>query len=288
MIPSFIIIGAQKAGTTSLFDLLSALPSVYMPGQKELQFFNDDSQYSLGMQHYRGYFGKMLSHQICGEASPQYLGSNKAARRITEQCNQSRLIALLRDPIERATSHYHMTSRRGRTSKSLDQAISDRLTGPVGNPEEPDMNEDYLVLGEYGRQLAWYSEHFQNGLLHVLFLEDLKAKPEYELEKLRRYLGIDDPIASFQFPHTHRGGRSRFKRFDSFLRNSKVLRALARAFLSVDQRQALRFRYETRYNVRTGPQPDRLDADLERRVRRYFKNDTSKLEHMLGRSVPWR
>lgn len=258
-----------------------------MPPQKELQFFNNDSLYAQGLTAYIEQFKNRAVGQICGEASPQYMCSQQASRRISETCRQTRLIAILRDPVKRASSHYDMTSRRGRTSQSFSDAVADRLKCPVGSFDEPSIDEDYLILGLYGLQLERYRQHHANGRLHVVFLEELQSNPQYELQRLGNYLGVEEPLASTKFPHAHKGGTARFNRIDRFVSRSALVRSVARLFLTAEQRQALRFKYETRYNVRVSERNTLADSRLEMQLREYFEDDTAKLESMLGRQVPW-
>ena len=110
----FLIIGAQKSGTTSLFKYLNQHPDIAMPADKEAPYFTNDELYSAGWQHYLGnYFTGYDQELLWGTASPQYMSDLRAAERITRDLPNTRLIAILRNPIERAYSHYLMQKRRG-------------------------------------------------------------------------------------------------------------------------------------------------------------------------------
>ena len=287
MQPDFIIIGAQKCGTTSLFEFLNASPNIYMPEHKETQFFNRSELYEQGIGSYEKFFSDAKSNQLLGEASPQYLSSQSAARRISEHCSDTRLIAILRDPVERAISHYHMTNRRGRTDLSLTDALLARLESPVGDSLEPNMDNDFLLIGEFGRQLSWYERFAENNQLHTIFLDEMRSEPGLQLTKLSEFLELDDGSIPRNFPHTHRGGTNRFKRLDRFLRNNKGIRSVARFLLSPEKRKAMSFMYDTKLSVRVSHELESIDANLESRLRHYFKNDKEKLESLIGRKVPW-
>jgi hypothetical protein len=110
--PAFLIIGAQKAGTSSLFRYLSQHPDIRLPKRKELHFF--DLQYSNGIDWYERLFPrkKIIKRQITGEASPFYLFHPLVPERVFNHYPNIRLIVLLRNPVDRAYSHFHMERNR--------------------------------------------------------------------------------------------------------------------------------------------------------------------------------
>src|SRR5512134_2872554 len=102
----FIIIGAQKAGTTALFRYLRRHPRIYMPLEKEIPFFSDDVLYARGWEQFaRRYYGHAPPDRLWGKATPRYMIHPDCPSRIRATMPDTRLIALLRDPIERCISH---------------------------------------------------------------------------------------------------------------------------------------------------------------------------------------
>lgn len=203
LMPNFIVIGAQKCGTTSLFEYLIEHPSISAPARKEIAFFS--RHFSKGINCYRSYFPTLFHRlgrqgHITGEASTGYICHPHAPRRIAETIPQVKLIALLRNPVDRAYSHYHHTVRRGRENLSFEEAIEkedERLHGLVERMLE---NENYynknfhyysyLSRGIYVEQLKIWLEAFRRDQILILRSESLDTQPSATLEKVLNFLDV--------------------------------------------------------------------------------------------------
>ena len=131
--PFFLIIGAQKAGTTALFSYLSQHPMIAPAERKEIHFFSNDGLYEKGLQYYRYNFPK-VKNKITFEVSPSYLMSPSAPKRIFDYNKHIRLIVILRDPVLRAYSAWNMYRERYRENRNW--FYDDWLKNVNGNPEE--------------------------------------------------------------------------------------------------------------------------------------------------------
>lgn len=120
----FLVIGAQKSGTTSLFHYLRAHPRIHIPFVKEIGFFSNERKFRKGVQWYLKHFSDAEPHQIVGEVSPQYMAHPAAPGRIHSLFPDTRLIAVLRNPIDRAHSAYRMAVRRGGEKRAVEEALS--------------------------------------------------------------------------------------------------------------------------------------------------------------------
>src|SRR5690606_13433578 len=130
---------------------LSAHPEIYMPAQKELAFFSDDKAYSRGVQEYLKRHFSEANGKVAGEASPHYMCFDKCASRIHEHFPDVKLVAVLRNPIDRAYSHYRMALRRKREDRTFEEAITALIDrGPVEDHHR-DTDKDFVLFGEYGR-----------------------------------------------------------------------------------------------------------------------------------------
>ena len=209
----FLVIGAQKAGTTTLWQLLREHPQLDLPAAKEAPFFADDRLYSLGMERYEAsYFGPRRPGVLRGSVSPQYMFDSGTvdvsaiAGRIAAELPEVKLIAILRDPVERAISHHRMSVRRGFERRTVERALRDQLSPgalaaarrPVGEVTPPDAvlrvysNSHYLSGGEYGRILAAYRQYFDRPQLLTVLTSDLAAAPNTVLAQIFRFLGVDE------------------------------------------------------------------------------------------------
>jgi hypothetical protein len=200
-LPSALIIGAQKSGTTSLFNYLVRHPDVLPSLRKEVHYF--DFNYDRGLNWYRAHFP--YTHQLRGgtltlDASPYYQVHPLVPQRAAELLPDVKLVALLRNPVDRALSHYQHEVRGGRETLSFAEAIEkepERLAG-----EEKRLREDpsyysynhhrysYMQRGLYVEQLRRWVEHFPRSQLLVLQAESLFRAPAEVTGEVYRFLGL--------------------------------------------------------------------------------------------------
>lgn len=215
-LPSFLIIGAQRSGTTSLFNYLVQHPDVVPPFGKEIHYF--DLHYDRGLNWYRGrfpYAHRLRRGALTLDASPYYLLHPLAPERAARLLPGVKLVALLRNPVERALSHYQHEVRDGRESLSFPAAIDredERLSG-----EEERLRSDpayysfnfhrysYLRRGVYVEQLRRWVQHFPRSQLLVLQSERLFRDPVAVTAAVHGFLGLR--------PH-------RLERYEPFLHGS--------------------------------------------------------------------
>jgi hypothetical protein len=199
-LPDFAIIGAQRCGTTFLYDLLTQHPQVEPATKKEVHYF--DLHFSRGTGWYRSHFPPRKEGVITGEASPYYLFHPHAAGRMAKVVPRARLIMLLRDPVERAYSHYHHQVRRGDEPLGFEEAVEAEETRLRGERERILEDEhyrgfvyqhfSYLSRGIYVDQLVQWSRYFGGDQTLVLKSEDLFDRTPDALEPVLRFLGLPD------------------------------------------------------------------------------------------------
>ncbi len=211
-LPDFLILGVQRGGTTSLYNYLCQHPWVAAASGKELHFF--DNQYEPTLASYRAHFPlkyRLVLHRrrkrgfsrqraLTGEASPYYLYHPLVPQRVAAHLPQARLIALLRNPAERAVSHYWHEHRKGREPLEMlaaFEAEAERIapewqavaSGQV--PHSPILQRhSYLSRGHYAEQLERWWAHFPRPQLLVLRSEDLFEKPQTVFEQVEAFLGL--------------------------------------------------------------------------------------------------
>lgn len=200
-LPAFLIIGTQKGGTTSLYRWLGQHPQVVEASRKEVHYF--DINYSKGEGWYRSHFPllrELRADQITGEGSPYYMCHPHAPARIAALLPEVRLIALLRNPVERAISHYFHSQRNGREPLSIEQAM-EQEPSRIGAEFER-MRRDgryisrahrwfsYQSRGRYAEQLQAVLAHFPREQLLILKSEDLFEHPERSLDQACEHIGL--------------------------------------------------------------------------------------------------
>jgi hypothetical protein len=197
-LPDFLILGAQKAGTTALYAYLRRHPQITGPSWKEVSFF--DRHYSRGEAWYRGNFPNALrARGLVGEASPSYLFHPLAPERVAAMLPEARLIALVRNPVDRAFSHYQHEVALGREPLSFEDALAaedERLRGEeermLADPtyfSHAWWNHTYRARGRYAEQLERWLAVFPQERLLVLPSEDLLADPEASHGRVLEFLG---------------------------------------------------------------------------------------------------
>ena len=296
----FLIIGAQKCATTTLFENLRGHPRINMPLEKEVPFFSgldycrsDWSGYS------RQYFGEE-DDRLWGKATPQYLCDADAPERIKSMMPAVKLVVILRDPIDRSWSHYQMGKRRNTEFRDFDTAVGELLrpdglvagregivpTHAQGYESEGDY---YVAWSEYGRMLKRYAALFEPDQLLVLFTEDLREDAAGTLDKLLEFIGLEPGYRPESFSQViHQGGGS--NRIPHGLRVWLRQRGTVYRLwnlLPESRRGRLRFLYE-QWNVRREPASPRLMSEqTESALRRHFAQDLSMLTDLALGLPPW-
>jgi hypothetical protein len=191
--PDFLIIGAAKCGTTSLASWLRAHPEVFVPADKELFFF--DSNWDRGLEWYGQQFAEADPKQLIGEATPTYILSDETLDRIQRVAPDVKLIVCVREPVERAWSHYRHWRKKGEP-RSFAEACAEELA--LGRPpaivhwrRDRPAHYRYLAPGRFAAQLGPVAERFGRERIHVVFLEDLEADPAGAFAGVCAFLGVD-------------------------------------------------------------------------------------------------
>ena len=201
--PEFLIIGTQKGGTTFLYNILRRHPHFEAAVEKEVHFF-DTTRFKLGEHWYRTHFPPQQQKNghkvITGEASPYYLFYPLAARRVAETIPQAKLIALLRNPIDRAYSDYQHTVRQGYETLPFDEALKHEEERLRGEKEKILADEtyrstnhrrfSYLSRGVYVDQLKEWHRYFDREQLLILKSEDFFDHPTETLRNVTHFLGL--------------------------------------------------------------------------------------------------
>lgn len=195
---NFIGLGAQRTGTSWIYAQLYEHPQLCLP-LKEINFFSRERNWKKGIDWYESRFKNCPKNQLKGEFSTSYLPSEITAQRIFQHYPKAKLIACLRNPVQRAFSAYQNDIIGGHLSKgkSFREAISE--------------NKEYLTRGFYYQQLKNYLSRFPKHQILILIYEDNKKSPQEFIQKIYRFLGIDDSFVSSMLKK--KIGQSRTPRF---------------------------------------------------------------------------
>jgi Sulfotransferase domain len=198
-LPDFLILGAQKAGTTSLYAYLRRHPGITGPSWKEVSYF--DRHYARGEGWYRGNFPNLARARgkLVGEASPSYVLHPLAPERVNALVPEARLVVLVRNPVDRALSHYTHEVALGREPLSFEDALDaeeERLRGEeerlIADPRyfsRAWWSYTYKARGRYAEQLERWLAVFPREQLLVVPSEDLGGDPEPTYARVVDFLG---------------------------------------------------------------------------------------------------
>jgi len=202
--PNFIIIGVQRCGTTSLYRYLTSHPNIISASRKEVHFF--DNHFNKGVNWYYKNFSDITKLRkkdcITGEASPYYIFHPHAYKRIYNLLPQVKLIVLLRNPVNRAYSHYHHEVRNGFETLSFSEAIAkeeERLAGELDKMMKDKYyfsfnynHFSYKARGIYIEQLQKWLKLFEEEQLLILKSEKLYANPQSTINRALDFLGLPE------------------------------------------------------------------------------------------------
>lgn len=189
--PNFLIIGAMKAGTTSIYSYIKQHPQIYMSHLKEPHFFSSNEYQKRGfkpissIEEYRALFNDVSCEKAIGEASTTYLANPKAAERISYCIPEAKLIAIFRDPASRAYSHYLM-SNQPKLAKEHQNTFFDDFFRTLQS------NSHIFQSGLYFIHLKHYLSLFGSQQIKVFLYEDLKNNLDNLLLEIFQFLGVDD------------------------------------------------------------------------------------------------
>jgi hypothetical protein len=217
-LPEFLIVGAQRAGTTSLFRALMRHPGVIAPvRRKEAHFF--DRRFASGLSAYRAEFATGLARRrreaivgfppITGEATPYYLFHPLVPLRVAASLPDVRIVVLLRDPVSRAHSHYRHSVAWGFEHLSFEDALDaeprrlageeDRIRHEPSYRSFAHQHQSYVARGDYLPQLRRWQGVVPPERMLILFSEELFAEPEANWVRLTSFLGLpEEPLAGFE------------------------------------------------------------------------------------------
>jgi hypothetical protein len=191
-IVTFLIAGAQKGGTTALYDYLCDMGDVALSREKEPHFFDDEAQ-DWARPDYRAYHAQFddPAGRPCGEATPIYLYWPNSLERIAAYNRAMRVILVLRDPVERAWSNWRMEYARGPETLPFAEAIrGGRMRLFETEPWGFDREFSYVERGFYGEQVERLFGLFPREQVLILKSEDLSGDPGPSLARIRAFIGL--------------------------------------------------------------------------------------------------
>ncbi len=192
--PDFFVIGAQKAGTTTLHDWLAMHPSVCLPTIKETHYFRDEDKYNQGVEWYLDWFEEAGENSVFGEVDPEYMYFPEVVERMRKTVSHPRFVFIFRNIMERAYSHYQMSQRRGYEDQSFPEALraeQNRLNSPDAFFSR--IHHSYFSRGCYSGQVLRFINSFPDSEFLFIKFDDLflNDKGYGVYASVCRFIGVD-------------------------------------------------------------------------------------------------
>jgi Sulfotransferase domain len=322
---NFLVIGAQKAGTTALFEYLRTHPDVYMPTRKEEPFFHTDYPsvpYKSWTEYMATVFGGAPANAIWGKVSPQYMigglfNTSEPTQSQDHPCPERliperiyrimpdvRLVAILREPVARAISAHRMQVVMFSERRSFDNAIEDLLIPEKLVAARRSLGKDntYVILGEYARILQGYYDVFSSEQILVVFTEELEHNSESVMRRVFNHIRADPSfvpsnLGTRYFALRDRG-RVRWlkpRRWEQAVARRSTLKAGWRK-LPQPARTAIGERYWSWSNrvlvwtaINSGDTREAAACSprTRERLEQHYAGDVGHLRELIGRHPPW-
>jgi hypothetical protein len=269
-VPNFLIIGAMKCGTTALANYLGQHPEIYMAPRKEVHFF--DRNYSKGVEWYGTHFRQATGEAMLGEATPSYMFLAEVPARMYAMLPDAKLIAILRNPVDRAYSHYwHNRTRTKREPLNFAEAITANSERLLKAPAYTRTYYSYLERGRYLEQLQQICSFYSRDQLQVIIFEEFLKDPSGAYKSICRFLEINEEYSPKNLGEKVSGASIvRSKKVKSFA--NKLPRPLARVIHHLN----------TQKNFRYPP----MDQDLRAGLLSEYEQYNAALTAWLGRDLP--
>ncbi len=194
-LPSFFVVGAQKAGTTTLHTWLAGEPEICLPEIKETHFFRDEEKFSEGVESYLQWFRPGKDERVLGEVDPEYMFFPEIPGRIRSMIAKPRIVFVLRDPLARAFSHYRMSVRRGFEELDFPAALQAEERRLSSGDSHSWIHHSYLARGRYAEQISRYRATFGGDDLMAVRFEDLfsESSAQRTYAEIRDFIGLTGP-----------------------------------------------------------------------------------------------
>ena len=298
--PNFLIIGAQKSGTTSLYAHLKQHPQIFMSPLKEPRFFafegekpnfrgpGDQEQYESivgDIEVYRTLFEGVSKEKAIGEASVLYLYISSAPERIRHYIPEVKVIAILRNPVERAYSAFlHLTRDRKEPLRDFARALQAEEER-IGNNWGPIWH--YKQVGFYYVQLKRYFETFEREQIKVYLYEDLNNDPIKLLKDIFRFLSVDDafvPEVSRKYNVSGIPTNGGFYALYTFLLGQNLAKSIVKPLLPSGLRRRVSTTLLSTLQDRTLVKPP-LPTEVQQQLTELYREDILKLQELIGRDL---
>jgi len=281
--PNFFIVGAPKAGTTSLYQYLTEIPGIYMSPVKEPRYFSPNvplgfhAKIIRDKKKYLELFEEVKNEKTIGEASTSYMQDPESAKLIYQVIPNAKIIIILRDPIERTFSHYLTDMEMALEKISFDKLIRMKSDEFQKFP----YLKNILDASLYSVQVKRYVDTFGFERLKILVFEELVKNTKDIVQDVLKFLDLDYQIQNFEAQNYNPYTAVRMP-LAHYLVNTSLVRKISHHLISPSVRQNLR----EKFLFKNEPRPKISEKDRTF-LQNLFRDDVQKLCSLLGKQLPW-
>lgn len=288
-LPNFMCIGAAKSGTTSLYDILRQHSEIYLPSFKEPHFFDIPSVYNNGLDWYKEmYFSKVKEECCIGDFTPTYFFEKQAAKRIYDNLGEHvKFIIILRDPVDRAYSHYLHSKRDLHEDLTFIEALAKESERMSQGDYLSRLRFSYVLQGMYFHMLEEYLKFFKKENFLILSFEDeFIAKREETINRIFSFLELDHQFLNINI-NSNRASQPRFRFIKKIMKDHGVIRNIIKQLVpSLITRQIIKNTIQKLNLKPYSPLP--LSIENKKNIfDKYFREDIFKLEKLIGKKMNW-
>jgi len=284
-LPTFFVLGAAKSGTTSLYYYIKQHPQIYLSPVKETHFFDNDENYSLGIDAYIEYFFKGAERfPARGDATPTYFHlPDKVAPRLAQlYSNQKpRFILIFRDPVARAWSHYLHNIRIQHEIESFEDAL--RL-----EEERLEKGElkwiGYYLEGLYAQQLKKWLTYFNRDQFFFLLNEDLRNDPHTTFQQLFDFIGVEDTFQPNTTNIMNPASQPRSLFLSRLIKRNSLFKTVLKSVIPLPQRKQISD-YLISKNLRRYDSPPKISEMTDAKLRHRYAADILELAEIINRDL---
>lgn len=282
MLPNFLVVGAARAGTTSLYYYLKQHPDVFMSPKKEIDFFDIDKNFERGLDWYEKHFEGYAGQKAVGEASPLYMYLEKVPERIAKVIPNVKLIFILRNPVDRAYSHYWYELMLLQEHLTFERALSCE-SRRIKSSLRAKRRFSYQDRGFYYKQIMLHMKYFSKSQMLFLLADDLQKHPVEVMKQVFDFLGVDSSFARALGIYRKRN-IAKVPRSWKLHTVMKVAGSNIKPLIPKTIRARVRWKKLLRVNLRRGRYPP-MRPETRQHLIEVFREENEKLSKFLGRDL---
>ena len=288
-LPNFMCIGAAKSGTTSLYDILRQHSAIFIPSFKEPHFFDIPFVYQNGLEWYeKTYFKSVRNEKCIGDFTPTYLFEEETPQRILNDLGSDvKFIIMLRNPVDRAYSHYLHSLRDQHESLSFHEALRTESSRTNKQDYLSFLRLSYMGQGLYFEMLSRYYALFsKEQFLIINFEDEFINNRDSTIKKILDFLEVKDEGIMIDIK-SNPASKARFQWLKNLMKKTGWWRVIIKNMIpSLKVRQIIKNRIQ-RANISTFTPSKLLEQERNEIFNTYFKKDVESLELLLNKKMNW-